>query len=262
MPVIIRHRQSTPTPTPTTPNPRMLIFKCSNGLGNRLNNLMNMFYLHAQYPSATIYLIWNVNNHCGAPITDLFDLSGFHWINQGRPPPYRDAFYATTSSIAPSPWDAIEHWRSRPVIESHAYIPFRFVTPQFMIDTFHSLQLTPAIQNQIRHLCSTRGINRPIVHYRQGDLLRLLDSSGGDIAARLAAIPSEWQIHTYTQDVPDRPCDAVLNAMAELLYFARHCDLRGYSPYSTFSSWIFLLSPRFTADKPIMKTAIVDVIFL
>lgn len=272
MPIIIRRHRPPPvqqrrTPTPT--NPRILIFKCANGLGNRLNNLMNMFCLHTHYPQAAIYVIWTPDHHCGCALSDLFDLSGFHWINQSPPPVHRDAFYATSSSFGATPWDSLDYWRSRPIIVSHSSLPFRFVTPQFMIDTFSSLPLTATVQQKIVDLCSTRGIGRPLIHYRQGDLLRLLCDSSDSyveftrrIADRLASVSPSWQLRSYNQLIPDRPREAVIIALAEMLYFARHCDLRGYCSYSTFSSWVYLLSPKFRSDRPFMTTAVVDLILL
>lgn len=238
------------------------------GLGNRLNNLMNMFFLHEQFPHTQIYLVWPINNHCGAPLTDLVDLSAHTWIHHTLVPPRTSGeFWATTSSIAPTPWDTLAHWTARPAIVSHAVWPYRFVPHAFLARTLLSLPLADPVTTALQGKRTRFGEGRPIVHYRKGDLLRILiDTAAAPpdtearISAKLATLPSEWRLDAYTQAVPDRPRDAIIDALADLLYFSRHCDLRGYCPYSTFSSWIFVLSPRYRPDLPCFTTAVVDLV--
>ena len=240
------------------------------GLGNRLNNLANMFVLHERYPHAAIYLYWPVNNHCGAEVTDLFDLSGYRWIQHTATPPRTPGeFWATTTSISPSPWDTLSHWTCRHAIVSHAVWPFRFVSHPEMARIFLSLPLKQSITAALNTKCARFGEGRPIVHYRKGDLLNILrttDAVSADIeariSARLATLPASWHVETYAQAIPDRPCNAVIDALVDLLYFSRHCDLRGYCPYSTFSSWLFILSPHYRPDLPCFTTGVVDLILL
>ena len=44
-----------------------ILFKFIHGFGNRLCNLMNMFYIHEKYPETLIFINWVINNHCGIP---------------------------------------------------------------------------------------------------------------------------------------------------------------------------------------------------
>jgi hypothetical protein len=263
---LLRHRSVRQAP----PNPRILVFKCVMGLGNRLNNLINMFVLHEQYPHATIYLYWPVNNHCGASVADLFDLSGYNWIHHTTTPPRTPGeFWATTTSTTTSPWDTLTHWTSRSAIVSHAVWPYRFVSHPEMARILLSLPLQSTVTAKLQEKRTRFGDGRPIIHYRKGDLLNILRATDAApvelerrIAARLSTIPADWRVETYTQAVPDRPCDAVIDALADLLYFSRHCDLRGYCPYSTFSSWLFVLSPRYRPNLPCFTTGVVDLILL
>lgn len=253
-----------------TLNPRTIVFKCVMGLGNRLNNLINMFVLHEHYPNAQIYLLWPINNHCGASVTDLFDLSGFSWIKITDSPPVTPGeFFATTTSTTSSPWDTVSHWTIRPAIVSHAVWPFKFISHSTMTRIFLSLPLKSEPQKAIQSLISLGGEQRSIIHFRKGDLLKILintEATTSDIETRinskLEGVPKDWLIQSYAQDVPKRPKDATIQALAELIYYSKHCDLRGYCPYSTFSSWLFILSPNYTPTLPCFTTGVVDLILI
>ena len=221
----------------------IFVFRCITGLGNRLCNLMNMFYLHSLYPTATIYIEWLLNHHCGATLADLIDLADYPWIQSGPRP---NALYAITSKQHRTRWDSPAEWAKHPIIVSVSHHLYAFVPLEYCRTKWADLRFTPAVMVAVDHKVVTHGVGRDLLQFRQGDLLVL---SGGEALIEtyrgLRAQYPNALVSEYTQLVPDRPSHHVVDAMADIL-FSRHCVLRCYSPYSWFSSWIYLLSDCFS----------------
>jgi hypothetical protein len=246
------------------------VFKCIAGLGNRLCNLMNMFYLHSVYPDAKIYIVWLINNHCGAALSDLIDLSEHKWIlpeSEYRlsvyPRLHRAELYSISSLHFRTRWDKISTWTKHPIIVSVSHHLYEFVPLTFCLTMFATFKFSRAVNENVLEKISKYGTGCPIIHFRQGDLLKLLGSESSDfLSEKYRTILSQYPnalTSTYNQMIPDRPASQVVDSLGDLLFFAKHCNVVAYCPYSWFSSWVFLLSPKFRIGLPIFDGDLADI---
>lgn len=245
------------------------VFRCLNGFGNKLCNLMNMFYIHDQIPQATILLDWVMNEHCQLDIADIIDLTPYPWIRRAdgrRPPPGELArrtaaglytSYAVpgelwaSTSVEPTRWDSLEEWKRHRSLVSISFHLYRFVPMDFCRQTFAAFKFHPAILARM----AARGPGRPLVHVRSGDLQRLIENSvdptvGERLRTTIAGL-DPLVVSQYTADTLQRGPDQIREAVADLLWMSRVCTIRGYCPYSHFSSWVFVLSAQWNPQKPI-----------
>lgn len=240
----------------------IFVFRCITGLGNRLCNLMNMFYLHSVYPDAKVYIVWLINNHCGAKLSDLIDLSEHKWILPESEyygsvyPRYRHAeLYSISSLHFRTRWDKIGEWTKHPVIVSVSHHLYEFVPLTFCLTMFATFKFSRAVSENLLSKISKYGVGHPIIHFRQGDLLKLLGGEAAtEIVEKYKTILSQYPdalTSTYNQMIPDRPACSVVDSLGDLLFFAKHCNVVAYCPYSWFSSWVFLLSSKFRMGLPI-----------
>ncbi len=238
--------------TQRRPSPQQtFVFRCINGFGNKLCNVMNMFYVHEQIPHAEILLDWVVNEHCQLDSAERIDLTPYPWIKKaaGRRPPPGELWACT--SVEPTRWDSLEEWKRHRSLVSISFHLYRFVPLEFCRQTFAAFKFSAAIQDCV----AARGPGNPIVHVRGGDLQRLLEESvDPTVSERLRttiAALDPAHVAQYTADTLQRGPDQIREAVADLLWMSRACEIRGYCPYSHFSSWIFLLSAQWNPQKPI-----------
>lgn len=227
------------------------VFRCINGFGNKLCNLMNMFYVHEQMPQAEILLDWVINEHCRLDIADIIDISPYPWIKRaaGRRPPPGELWAST--SVEPTRWDSLEEWKRHRSLVSISFHLYRFVPLVFCRSTFAAFRFHP----QILERMTARGPGRPVVHVRGGDLQRLLEADdpaiGDRLRTTLASLDPSLSVTTYSAEALERGPDQIREAVADLLWLSRVATLRGYCPYSHFSSWAFLLSSQWDPTRPL-----------
>jgi len=246
----------------------IFVFKCIGGLGNRLCNLFNMFYLHKIYPAAEIYLVWSINNHCGAKLDDLIDMSEHTWIRSESEylsrvyPRFHQALsYAYSNRREQTRWDILDVWKNHNVIVSVTISLYMFVPQEFCVETYNGFKLPSHVTSIIEERINRYGDRRELVHFRTGDMLRILDDERGSYRVRLTekfeAIKGEFPsalIVEYAQMVVDRPALSVIEAFAELAFYIKHCRVVAYTPYSWFSSLVIFLNRDYRVDLPVFDT--------
>jgi len=252
----------------------IFVFKCMTGLGNRLCNLFNMFYLHKIYPSAEIYLIWSINNHCGAKLDELIDMTQYRWIRtEGEYmskvyPRFRNIMlYAYTCKRERTRWDNPDEWGRHQLVVSVPNTLYSFIPHEFCVETYNAFSLTVGVAAAVQATISRYGINRELIHFRTGDLLKILDDNKESHKARLverfttikAQFPAAAVVE-YTQMIVDRPAVAVIEAFAELVFYTKHCRIVAYTPYSWFSSLVIFLNSGYRAGLPVFDSDILDII--
>jgi len=231
---------------------------------------MNMFYLHSVYPDAAIYIVWLINNHCGAKLSDLIDLSEHKWILPESDyyasvyPRYRHVeLYSISSLHFRSCWYKICKFVKYLIILSVSHHLYEFVPLAFCLTVFATFKFSRAVNDNLVAKISKYGSGRPIIHFRQGDLLKLLGMEVSvEIVEKYKTILAKYPdalTCTYNQMVPDRPACQVVDSLGDLLFFSKHCNVVAYCPYSWFSSWIFLLSSKFRMGLPIFDADFVDI---
>lgn len=243
-----------------------IVFKFTSGFGNRLSNLMNLFYIHEQFPQAVIYADWAVNPHCGIKMEEVFD--GFPFIL-----PY-DRYkkglekWASSTSAHDTKWDALDEWRKHPTIVSVSFHLYAFVPLEYCRRMFRLLQFTERVKERVSYKISAHGRNN-IVHFRGGDLTKLLQENESAAEVRrvfekVEKLKTDPQLRvcTYNQMTVNRRCDDVLEAISDLVYFSQHNTVAGYCPYSHFSSWIFVLSSSFNPDLPVFNYKKIDLVLV
>ena len=240
------------------------VFKCNMGLGNKLCNLMNMFYIHSIFP---YYLHWVVDHHCGADIHEILDLSEFTWIRpMSELRPRSGDLWASTSISNRTRWDHLAEWSKHRRIVSISFHLFAFVPLTFCRDTFLHLKRREPVLLSIQAKQAGPWAGRAFISVRKGDLLQLLQTMESDpaIEQRMteALAKSPYPAYIYDQMVVNRGRDQVIDAMADLIFLSQHADIRGYCPYSWFSSWIYLLSPRFSSANPVFDVRVHDIVFV
>jgi len=256
-----------------------LVFRCIQGFGNRLCNLMNMFYIHEKYPKSKIYLDWRKNNHCNIGIEDIIDITQYKWILSSDDyyniffPKYRNIeMWASTSVNERTKWDKIEEWNihNHKCIVSVSFNIYEFVPKNYCINTFNSFIFKESIHTLVNDKINKYGLEKNVIHFRNGDLIKILGTNGYEndidkMMQKIDAIKNKNEIIEYNKLDVDRKYNDVLESVADLIFISKYCNLTGYSTYSHFSSWIFLLSKKYVDDTnkyPIFNSRILDIILL
>jgi len=258
-------------------NDQHFVFRCMNGFGNRLCNIMNMFYIHDKYPQSKIYLDWRKNNHCNIGIEDIIDITQYKWLLSSDEyydnifPEYRNIeLWASTDVNERTRWDKNDEWKNHKCIVSVSFNIFEFVTKKYCINIFNSFIFKPAIHEIVNDKIQKYGIDKNIIHFRNGDLLKILEMNGYEneidkINKKIDIVKNKNEIMEYNKLDVDRKYNDVLESVADLIFMSKYCNLMGYSSYSHFSSWIFLLSRKYVDDinkYPIFNSRIIDIIVL
>jgi len=235
---------------------KIIIFKFIAGFGNRLCNLMNLFYLHTQFPDAELYIDWIENNHCGAGINEILSLEQLSFLKFN----YQyvgGEVYASTSNISRTKWDDLQEWNHVDRIVSVAFYMYEFVSYDVARSIFTTLPFKGDIISLVDDKKTSCGVDRNIIHFRDGDLLKLLEENEGKCGINKTEIMNNihskigLELFHCTDFVVNRSNNDVLNSIADLIYLSKFNKVKGYSPYSHFSSWIYLLSEDFI-DDPIL----------
>jgi hypothetical protein len=137
------------------------------------------------------------------------------------------------------------------------------------VETYNAFGLTVGVAAAVQHNISRYGINRELVHFRTGDLLKILDDHKDSHKARLterfialkAQFP-EAAVVEYTQMIVDRPAVAIIEAFAELIFYTRHCTIIAYTPYSWFSSLVIFLNRGYRDGLPVFDSDLLDIILV
>ena len=258
-------------------NEHYIVFRFIQGFGNRLCNLMNMFYIHDKYPNALIYIDWIKNKHCNISIDEIFNFTEYDWILSSEEyyknifPKYKNIeLWATTSMNERTRWDRIEEWQKHKCIVSVSFNLFEFVSKRYCINKFNSFIINKDIINMVNDKITKYMNNNKFIHFRNGDLIKILDINGytkdvDKLMKKIDNLKDDYEIFEYNRLDVDRKKNNVIESIADLIYLSKHCNLVGYSPYSHFSSWIYLLSEKFIDDKdkyPIFNYKNVDIILL
>jgi len=254
-----------------------IVFKFNCGFGNRLCNLMNLFYIHEIYPDALIYINWILNNHCNIPVDDIFDFTSYPFIRPAEEyynhifPSHRNIeLWASTSVNERTRWDNIDEWSKHKCIISVSYNMYSFVTPEYCRNIFRRLIFRDSITARIADKIAQYGTEKKLIHFRNGDLVKIISENESTdkvncLLAKVKQLPPEFTIFEYDQMTVDRNHNHMLESIADLLFLSQHSNFAGYCPYSHFSSWVFLLSAKFIDDKekyPIFNCKKIDVILL
>lgn len=255
-----------------------ILFKFIHGFGNRLCNLMNMFYIHEKYPETLIFINWVINNHCGIHINDIIDLKEHSFIlsydDYEKNKSAKDntlEIWASTSANEITKWDNIEEWKKHKYIVSVSFHLYSFVTTEYCRNIFNScLVFKEDITNIVKTKTVKYGVNKKIIHFRNGDLLHLLSineslDNVNSIIEKVELLNKDYFLFEYNQFKVDRNYNDVLESIADLIYLSKYNNVIGYCPYSHFSSWIFVLSSNFIDNNqkyPIFNYKIIDIIVL
>jgi len=230
---------------------------------------MNMFYIQTIHPQATYYIVWLENHHCGAKLSDLLDLSEYSWIHYNyesiRHHYKENELYAHTSIKERTRWDNLDEWTKHSTIVSITHHLYAFVPISFCQTIFPRLKYTSRVNTGIQTNIEKYGLNRNVCHFRKGDLLRLLDNESecyNRLVLKVKQIQESMDVLTieYNNDDVNRPSDVVIESFSDMLFFAKYCVIIAYSPYSWFSSWIYLLNEKYIPDNPIFNFMILDII--
>ena len=256
-----------------------ILFKFILGCGNRLCNLMNMFYIHEKYPNALIYINWVKNKHCDISIHDVFDLSQYKYIRTADEyhnnvfSKYRSSeLWATTSVNERTRWDNIDEWKKHFCIVSVSYNLYSFVTNEYCIKKFNSLIFKENINTLVANKILKYGNGQKYIHFRNGDMINLLSKteSSEKVDILLEKVKNlnnnnKFVIFEYNQCIIDRKYNDMLESISDLIFLSKYTTIIGYCPYSHFSSWVFLLSSNFINNKelyPIFNYKVIDIILL
>ena len=263
-----------------------IVFKFNFGFGNRLCNLMNLFYIHEKYPNALIYINWIINDHCNIPLNDIIDLTKHDFIL-----PYdkydsnnkSSEIWASTSTNNRSKWDNIEEWVNHNNIVSVAFHMYSFVSNDYCKNIFNNvITFKETINTIVSNKIKAHGSGNRIIHFRGGDLIKILsENESTDKINNLmqkkeqlhprtsetsnSIVKGDNILYEYNQTDVNRTHDKMLESIAELIYLSKHNCIIGYCPYSHFSSWVFLLSSNFIDNQttyPIFNSKIIDIILL
>jgi len=237
-----------------------------------------MFYIHDKYPQSNIYLDWRKNNHCNIGIEDIIDMTQYKWILSSEQyynnifPKYRNIeLWATTSVNERTRWDKIEEWNNHKFIVSVSFNIFEFVPKTYCINIFNLFIFKDTINTIVNDKINKYGLEKNVIHFRNGDLIKILGINGYEneinkMTQKINSIKNNNnEILEYNKVDVDRKYNDVLESVADLIFISKYCNLLGYSPYSHFSSWIFLLSNKYfhdTNNYPIFNSRIVDIILL
>jgi hypothetical protein len=214
-----------------------------------------MIYFHDLFPNVEIYVEWNVNNHCKILLNDIIDLNRFNYIKFNFK--YKGGeIYASTSNVNRTKWDNIKNWELHNVLVSVSFYIYSFISYKLTKEYFNTIPFRDEIFNLVNLKISSQGINRKLIHFRDGDLLNLLKDNehNKDNSIKYKIIQSindhkEAELYHFNNDIVDRSHNDVIDAIADLIYLSKYNIIIGYSPYSHFSSWIYLLSDSFIDDQ-------------
>lgn len=254
-----------------------IVFKFILGFGNRLCNLMNMFYIHEKYPTALIYINWIKNKHCDISIHDIFDLTDHKYILSADdvfPKHNPSELWATTSLNERTRWDNIDEWKKHSYIVSVSYNLYSFVTTEYCINAFNGLKFKENINALVSNKIIKYGLDQKYIHFRNGDLIKCLseNESPEKVAKLIEKVKNIrirsnefFSIFEYNQTCVDRNSTHMLDSISDLIFLSKHTSIVGYCPFSHFSSWVFLLSSNFIDNNelyPIFNYKVIDIILL
>jgi hypothetical protein len=147
---------------------------------------------------------------------------------------------------------------------------FLFVTNEYCINVFNNLALRETINTIINNKVLQFGINNKYIHFRNGDLVKLLSETESSekvdfLIEKAKTLQKDYNIFEYKQDIVERNHNDLLEAVADLVFLSKYNIILGYCPYSHFSSWIFLLSSSFIDNKekyPIFNYKVIDIVLI
>jgi hypothetical protein len=235
---------------------KSIIFRFISGFGNRLCNLINMMYLHDKFPKADIYVEWLTNNHCNVSLDIIIEKNQFHYIKFNYP--YKGGeIFASTSNTSRTKWDCINNWENQDVVVSVSFYMYLFVPYKNAIQYFSTIRFSNHINDLVQMKINKYGKDKPLIHFRGGDLLKCIEYNETipNISENLRNIvecikqQKKCQVYSYDEMIVNRTSNDISNAIADLIYISKYNRVIAYSPYSHFSSWIFLLSDKFI-DNP------------
>lgn len=166
-----------------------ILFCCAGGLGNRMNNLINLYFLQLRYKNnANYYVQWIEDNHCSIGVDEIFDVKSsfdyevkiFKTKNEGDTIKHaRGVRWASTSTLESTQWDDINNWGKYNHVTSISHILFRFCT----IDNVRFfLQKKLTWMKSIIEMVDTYMMKYNItydtisMHFRFGDLFEVLSN--------------------------------------------------------------------------------------
>ena len=156
-------------------------------------------------------------------------------------------------------------------IVSVSFHLYSFVTTEYCRNIFNNcLVFKEDITNIVKTKTVKYGVNKKIIHFRNGDLLHLLSineslDNVNSIIEKVELLNKDYFLFEYNQFKVDRNYNDVLESIADLIYLSKYNNVIGYCPYSHFSSWIFVLSSNFIDNNqkyPIFNYKIIDIIVL
>ena len=255
-----------------------IVFIFNSGFGNRLCNLMNMFYIHEKYPNSLIYMKWNINHHCNISIENIIDLNNHSFIlsydkyyNKSQTN-ISSQIWATSSTNDRTKWDNINEWGNHKNIVSVSFYLYSFVTYEYCKNIFNNvIKFKETINNSVLDKINKYGCGNNIIHFRGGDLIKILSENESEekvniLINKIEKIKNNKNniiLYEYNEFIVNRNHNDVLESISDLIYLSKHNTIVGYCPYSHFSSWIFLLSSNFIDDKnkyPIFNYKFIDIL--
>jgi hypothetical protein len=257
-----------------------IIFRFNSGFGNRLCNLMNMFYIHEKLPNSLIYIDWIVNNHCNIKIEDIIDLKMYDFIlsydkhYDKTPSNISSQVWANTSAVNKTKWDDIDEWKNHQTIVSVSFHLYSFVTTDYCRHIFNNVIIfCDTINESVSNKINKYGCGNKIIHFRGGDLIKILSENESEdkvnnIIKKIEKIKNNENgviLQEYNEFIVNRNHDDMLDSISDLIYLSKYNTISGYCPYSHFSSWLFLLSSSFINDQdtyPIFNYTVIDIILL
>jgi hypothetical protein len=250
-----------------------IVFKFNSGFGNRLCNLMNLFYIHEQFPDALLYVNWVVNHHCSIQFSDILNLAEYPFMvtySQYNPKNISSQVWASSNTNHDTKWDTLQEWKKHTNIVSVSFHLYAFVPKEYCRTLFNALKFTEKIKNCVSVKLEKLGCGN-IIHFRGGDLIKLLCENESEtkvksVTQKIENLKSKGVlIHEYNQFTVNRQYEDMLDSISDLIYLSQHNTILGYCPYSHFSSWIFVLSSSFIDNPhlyPVFNYKVIDVVII
>ena len=167
-----------------------VIISCNCGLGNRINNLVNLYFLQKVYKSSVKYFVcWKTNNHCRIGLEDLIDTRNtFEYpvtiIVDTKTQSFtgNTVMWASTDKWG-SRWDNINYWAKYEIVMSVSFRFFRFCDVEnTRIFLQKKIKWNSNINDVVDKNLKLYDINQNMhgLHYRLGDLYNLTNDFYAD----------------------------------------------------------------------------------
>ena len=257
------------------------IFRCVSGFGNKINNIINLFYFYDRYQGGIFYIDWVTNNHFSATFESIYDSSSYNRIHLLKDPPSLSIYgpghtWAHTTLKTSTKWDDIKEWdtiylnHSSQFIVSTSYLLYDFIPLDFARKVIQErLVLHLEYQEKIKDSIATIPKDSFIIHMRFGDLIRIYDDEKGTLWNTIQSDANEkiqslemkfknipFQKYIFQNDqgkIANRDRNMIQQTIIDF-YTIIAFPIAIYCPFSTFSSLMFIACQNFDPSLPLFES--------